>query len=249
MHPCFYGLPPASSHRRAGLLTASVSVRRHCYVETAKCPEPLRPSPVLPSLEGRVPPLGRTLLPRHRSYWLMHQSRLLLLYFGISLVEGVFAGCHQPLLPAGPSRRYPCESFPRCLAPCSGGPKECSCLFLPPRHRPSPSNNGSASRCHPRTRLSTEHVSKLQAFRYVQASGFAHPPDRSYRSGSMSTGQPRFIRPGISCFVTSARTGYASRPNTGNWRRRDFHPARPAALSAAPIAAMLRRPFPALRPF
>jgi hypothetical protein len=30
------------------------------------------------------------------------------------------------------------------------------------------------------------------------------------------TGQPRLLRPGKTCFVTSARTGYASRPNTGN---------------------------------
>ena len=28
--------------------------------------------------------------------------------------------------------------------------------------------------------------------------------------------QPGLLRPGLSCFVTSARTGYASRPNTGN---------------------------------
>src|ERR1019366_8111543 len=46
--------------------------------------------------------------------------------------------CDQPLLLAGPSRRYLCESFPACLGPCHGGPVECTCLFLPPRHRPSP---------------------------------------------------------------------------------------------------------------
>jgi hypothetical protein len=32
----------------------------------------------------------------------------------------------------------------------------------------------------------------------------------------IATGQPGLLRPGISCFVTSARTGYANRPNTGN---------------------------------
>jgi hypothetical protein len=31
-----------------------------------------------------------------------------------------------------------CESFPECLGPCDGGPVECTCLFLPPRPRPSP---------------------------------------------------------------------------------------------------------------
>jgi len=44
----------------------------------------------------------------------------------------------SPLLPPGPSRRYLCESFLRCLVPCHGGPTECVCLFLPLCLRPSP---------------------------------------------------------------------------------------------------------------
>jgi len=44
----------------------------------------------------------------------------------------------RPLLPPGSSRRYLCESFLRCLVPCRGGPTECTCLFLPPCHRPCP---------------------------------------------------------------------------------------------------------------
>jgi hypothetical protein len=44
----------------------------------------------------------------------------------------------SPLLPPGPSRRYLCESFLRCLVPCHGGPTECICLFLPLCLRPSP---------------------------------------------------------------------------------------------------------------
>jgi len=31
-----------------------------------------------------------------------------------------------------------------------------------------------------------------------------------------AAGQPGLLRPGISCFVTSARSGYANRPKTGN---------------------------------
>jgi hypothetical protein len=31
-----------------------------------------------------------------------------------------------------------CESFPECLGPFHGGPVESTCLFLPPRPRPSP---------------------------------------------------------------------------------------------------------------
>ena len=37
------------------------------------------------------------------------------------LVQGVLAGCYQPLLPMGSSRRYLCESFLGCLVPYPGG--------------------------------------------------------------------------------------------------------------------------------
>src|SRR6516162_6769088 len=32
-----------------------------------------------------------------------------------------------------------------------------------------------------------------------------------------AAGQPGLLRPGRTCFVTSACTGYANRPNSGNW--------------------------------
>ena len=51
----------------------------------------------------------------------MRRSRLALPYFGICLVGEVFAGCYQPLLPPGSSRRYLCQSFPRCLDPYHDG--------------------------------------------------------------------------------------------------------------------------------
>lgn len=35
-------------------------------------------------------------------------------------------------------------------------------------------------------------------------------------TAAYSAGQPRLLRPGRTCFVASARTGYANRPNTGN---------------------------------
>jgi hypothetical protein len=63
--------------------------------------------------------------------WLSHPSVC-------RLVQGVFAGCHQPLLPPESSRRYPCESVLKCLVPCPGGPTERMRLFLVPCHRPSP---------------------------------------------------------------------------------------------------------------
>jgi len=35
-------------------------------------------------------------------------------------------------------------------------------------------------------------------------------------AANTAAGQPGILRPGLSCFVTSTRTGYANRPNTGN---------------------------------
>jgi hypothetical protein len=51
-------------------------------VGTTKCPESLCLTTVLPSAGRRVPPPPRTLLPVPRSYGLMRQSRVALLYFG-----------------------------------------------------------------------------------------------------------------------------------------------------------------------
>ena len=45
-------------------------------------------------------------------------------------------------------------------------------------------------------------------------------------AASTAAGQLGLLRPGRTCVVTSARTGYANRPNSGNWRCRDSHPAR-----------------------
>ena len=105
---------------------------------TTKYPESLCLISALPLSGRRESSPARTLLLGHRSYGLIRQSRPAPLSFGLSLVRGVTAGCYQPLLPMGPSRRYLCESFPGCLGPCHGGSADCICLFLPPRHRPSP---------------------------------------------------------------------------------------------------------------
>jgi hypothetical protein len=75
-----------------------------------------------------------------------------------------------------------CESFPRCLSPYPGGPAECTCLVLPQRHRPSPTEKRVGFPL-----LSREHdfsrtpISELQLFLYVQASEFVCLPGRSHR--------------------------------------------------------------------
>src|ERR1700730_17876740 len=62
-------------------------------------------------------------------------------------------------------------------------------------------------------------------------------------AANTAAGQLGLLRPGLSCFVAAARPGYANRPNTGNWRYGDLHPARLSALSAAPLPRHARRKF------
>jgi hypothetical protein len=135
--PTAKGLLTASYHLRRRLISGSEPGHRAAN-GTTKYPESLCLILALPLSGRRVPSSARTLLPGLSSYRLMCRSRSALPSFGLSLVRGVSAGCYQPLLPTGPSRRYLCESFPGCLGPCHGGTAECTCLFLPPRHRPSP---------------------------------------------------------------------------------------------------------------
>src|SRR5215471_15654340 len=98
---------------------------------TTKYPESLCLISALPLSGRRASPPAGTLLPGLGSYGLMRRSRAALLSFGLSLVRGVSAVCNQPLLLAGPSRRYLCESFPGCLDPCHGGTWSAfTCFFL-----------------------------------------------------------------------------------------------------------------------
>ena len=64
-------------------------------------------------------------------------------------------------------------------------------------------------------------TSRRPAFRGCRYSLMFRPPSLLTpqivpTAASTAAGQPGLLRPGLSCFVTSARTGYANRPNTGN---------------------------------
>ena len=150
-------------------------------VRTTKCPESLCLMLVLPSSERRVPSPPRTLLLVLRSYRLIRQSLLALLSFGYSPRSRSL--CR--LLPApAASGTFPtlfCESLLRCLSPCPGGPLSAFAWFFLRVIGFPPQRKGRLSRFCPRTRFSTARVSRLQLFRYVQASQLARLPDRSYR--------------------------------------------------------------------
>ena len=117
--------------------------------------------------------------------------------------------CHQDLLDVI-LRVFPCLPGPL--------PRRSHRVHAPvtsPMSSAFPLGGGSASRFCPRCNFSWERFSRLQTFRYVQAIKFVRLPGCSHRYG-FAVGRPRLLRPGRTCFVASARTGYPSRPNTGN---------------------------------
>ena len=99
------------------------------------------------------------------------------------LLQRVFAGCHQPLLEDGPSRRYLRKSFPRCLDPYPGGLLWCIYPFLPIETSAFPKRTmGRLSHNVPYSDFSTGALSRLQSFLYVQAPRFARHSGRSHLS-------------------------------------------------------------------
>src|SRR5215813_4005661 len=111
----------------------------------------------------------------------------------------------------------------------------CSHLFLPRCHRPSPRGVGSASRIY-----SANNDFSRRDFRGCRYSVMFRPPSLLAprivpTAATTPAGQLGLLRLGLSCFVASARSRYANRPKTGNWRYGDLHPARHSVLSAAPI--------------
>jgi hypothetical protein len=120
--------------------------------------------------------------------------------------------CWEP----GSSRRYLRNSFLRCLVLNPDGPTECTCLFLPRRHRPSLDPSQVGLPFYPRTRFFFRgEVSRLSSdISYVQASEFACLPDRSHRcifcrAAETSTSGQNVLR-----YLCTHRICYP--PDTGN---------------------------------
>ncbi len=96
--------------------------------------EPLCPSEALPPSERRPAPLQSALPDLHRSYGLMRQTTFLL-PAPVSLLRRVFAGCNEPLLEDGLSRRYLCNPCIGARTPTPQRPFG-AYPFLPEGHRP-----------------------------------------------------------------------------------------------------------------
>ena len=119
--------------------------------------------------------------PRSSLYGLIRQSPPAPLSFGLSLVRGVSAGCYQPLLPAGPSRRFSVNPSLGAWAPVTAVPRTAHACFSSTSSAFPRTLSRSASRVSRQNDFLTERFSRLQPFLYVQAPKFARLPDRSYR--------------------------------------------------------------------
>jgi hypothetical protein len=209
-------LPTASSPRQPGRCAGFIKPATHPDGETAKRPEPLCPTSVLPRWGRRVAISSvsvtslSSLLRAHasiplplRSCGFLPRSR--------SLCRLPLSPCCQPDVPdvisanLSPNAWSSIPTVP---------PSPLTCSFLDLIGLPSTPLR-SASRISHQHDFSVVKFRAWQTFRYVQAAEFARLPDHSYRC-KLAAGQLRLLLPGTTCFVTSARTGYAIRPNTGN---------------------------------
>ena len=112
----------------------------------------------------------------------------------LSLVRKVFAGCCQPLLHKGPSRRYLCRSFSTCLGPYSGCSQGALSRFFPQDFGLPLRLTGSALRNPPTATSVGLRISELQSFSNVQTRRFARHTDSSYPYTSVSGSRGFYIR-------------------------------------------------------
>jgi len=126
--------------------------------------------------------------------------------------RGVLAAWTTPGWSRGPARRYLCASFPACLDPYPGSAWSACTRYFPHAIGLPPVRTGSA--------LSNVLYSDFSTARYFGAAvihSCSGPqvcsPPRSLLPLRALVGQPWFLRPRLSWFVTSPRSGYANRPH------------------------------------
>ena len=101
--------------------------------------------------------------------------------FGIASRGRVFAGCCQPLLGTGPSRRYLCRSFPACLDLYSGCSQGARARYFPRDNGLPPEKDRVGAMQNPRQATSVgSKISELQSFTNVQTHKFARHTGSSH---------------------------------------------------------------------
>jgi hypothetical protein len=196
--PSFPGLPTASSPCQHGHCAGFIKPATPLTRETAKCPEPLCPTSVLPPLGRRLTISSEGVTPRSsllRAHVPLPLGSLFLRHLA-SFRESlpvVLSPCCPRELPDVISENLSLDAGSRTPAVPPGA---FTCFFpgvigLPQRRV------GSASRFTPTNHdFSQAHFSRLQIFLNVPASKFARPPDRPYRcaycpraAGAFTSGQ------------------------------------------------------------
>ncbi len=201
IHPSRVSLPHGESCTLfATLIRPYMSGRGVRSTGPSSTESPFAPSGRYPSGGGVVRPLGPhyQAIVAHTGSGAEPRSSLRL---HLSVGWRVLAGCCEPLLEVGPSRRSPLRLLPHVLGPLPRLPSWCICSFLPTRHRPSLRYDqvGGWHLSHEAT-STWGSISGLQTFLYVQARGFACHSDRSY--------------PRTACALYLAAVAFTSEQNT-----------------------------------
>jgi hypothetical protein len=163
-----------------------------------------------------VPSPPRALPLRRRSYGLMCRSRWALSCFGISPRLKSLGRLYAVPAAHGSFPTLSLKVFPWLLDPIPRRYTVCSHPFLPRCQRPSPNGDGSPSRGCPTNYDFSCGDSRGCIYPFIFWPPSLLAPQIVPTAANTATGQPRLLHTGPSCFVTSTRTGYANRPNTGN---------------------------------
>ena len=128
-----------------------------------------------------------------------------------------------------PAGRWPfpmlsLRSFHRRLDPYPGMPLWCSYPFLPKEFQPQPRcTHFGASTIPSQCNFNDDLFTGRQSFRHVQAPMVVSPPGCTYRTGSMSYGQPGRLRHAMDWKLPS-RTVVSLHDRIGQLSWRVFHP-------------------------
>jgi len=134
----------------------------------------------------------------------------------LSLVRQVFAGCDEPLLEDGPSRRYLCDL---CIGAWIRTPPRsigASVRFFPIDIGLSLGSTKSARETFPQTASRGASISGLQSFANIQAPILAWPSGCSDQGAHCSSRPPGRIHRAEPATLPNTGTGIATCPNPDN---------------------------------
>ncbi len=143
--------------------------------------------------------------------------------FGLP-IQLVFAGCCQPLLGDGPSRRYLCNPCMGAWTPTPGCLSGAFVRFFPESYSLTIVLRSSAHPIIHRNAISTmPKFTRRQSFLYVQAPMLARPPDGTHRADLRSCRRPGRLHHAMDWKLPS-RTVVSLHDRIGQLSWRDFHP-------------------------